>query len=51
MFKNLEEDEQIDRKVNKERRRGIKKARNAVKDYGDDAIEGKILERVESAIN
>lgn len=38
LFKNLEKDKEIDKKVNKERRRGIKKVRHAVKDYGHDGI-------------
>lgn len=46
LFKNLEKDKHLDEKVNNERRKGIKKVRNAVKDYGNDGIEAKILDKV-----
>lgn len=37
--------------MNYERKKGIKKIRNAVKDYGHDGVEAQILDRVEAAIN
>ena len=51
LFQFLEKDSQIDKKVDRERRKGIKKVRRAVQDYGDDDIESKILGKVEGAIN
>ena len=51
LFQFLENDNQIDKKVDKERKRGLKKVRRAIQDYGDDGIENKILGKVESAIN
>ena len=43
---NLERENHLDERVDHERRRGIKKVRNAVRDYGDDCIEAKILDKV-----
>ena len=51
MFKEIEKDKHLDKKVEKERKRGIEKVRKAVRDYKDDQAEAKILHKVEDAIN